>query len=135
MANLNKVVELNTRADDCRVGLSAVNASVCTELDIILYYDITQLRNLSECAICLGCEAEAVSTNNDTCVDDTVLTHYATIVNLYTRIELCALADGYIVTNVALGIDLHIRTNLRCALNNCEVANEATLAKLCTLVN
>ena len=133
MTNLNKVVELHTLANDCRVGLCTINTSVCSNLHIILNNHITQLWDLVKRTVWLWQEAETVSTNHSTSVNDAVLAYATTLVNLHTWVECSTRTNLHTITHIHLWIYLCASTNHSASLNHGKVTNVAILRYGCLL--
>ena len=125
VANLNEVVQLHALADDCRVGLGAVDTCVCTNLHVVLDYNVTQLGNLVKRAIGLGQESEAVSADNCSCVDDAVLTYAATLIDLHSGVECGAGANAHAIAHIYLRVDLCARLHRIAREEEIDLSDEA----------
>ena len=127
VTHLNQVVELYALADDCRVGLCAVDTGVCANLHVILDDYIAQLRNLVKRAVGLGHKAKTIGSNDSTCVDDAVCSHLATLVNLHTRVEHGACTDSHAIAHIYLRIYLCASLHDSTSLDYGKVAHVAIL--------
>ena len=114
--NLNQVVELYALANVGRTHGRTVNASVGTNLHIILDGNDTNLRNLVV-SIRTWSEAEAVSTDDTTCMKSHVIAELTAVINGYVRVDEGILANLYTLADVSMRINL------------------ATFAYLCTIAD
>ena len=96
--------------DDCCSHCSPVNTGIGTDFHIIFQYGNTDLRYFF---ITLGrwCKAKAVSSNDWSCVKDTVVSDTAVMIDRYVRIEyrivanLCITSDSYMRMDIGIVSD------------------------------
>ena len=112
MRHLHEVIYLSVLLNDSRTHHGSIYRRVSTYLDIIFNDDITYLRQFLVNAVCIGFKAEAVSTDNDTCMQDTIFTNFAVIVHFDAGIEDGVITYLDVIAQVAVRIDLHTLTEL-----------------------
>lgn len=101
-----EVVELDATLDTRAAHGGAVDASVCTNLDIVFNDDDANLLDLMVYAIFVWGEAEAVGSDNGARVDDASVAYLAAFVDFGTGIDDCSLTDGDTVADIDLRINL-----------------------------
>ena len=105
VGNLNHIVELHALANIGRAHGRAVNASVGTNLHIILDGNDTDLRNLVV-SIRTWSEAEAISTDDATCMKSHVIAELTAVINGYVRVDEGILAHLHTLADVSVRINL-----------------------------
>ena len=105
--NLNQVVQFDTFLYECCAHGWTVHTSVCTEFNVVLNGDDSYLRNLFISVSC-GREAEAVSTDDDTCMQCDAVAYLAVFVYRYIRVEQTVVAYGDIFAYDTVGIYLRV---------------------------
>ena len=83
MADMNKVIDFCTMANDRRAHGCAVNAVMRADFDIILEDDIADLRHFRMYAF-MRCEAEAVRADDSRAVDDAAFADTAVLADRRT---------------------------------------------------
>ena len=74
MGHLNQVVKFHTLVDDSLTHRRTVHTCVGANLHIVLDHHDADLRNLVV-ALGVGCEAEAVGTNDTSCMDCNIFSY------------------------------------------------------------
>ena len=111
VGHLNQVVQLDALVDD---GLShgrAVNARIGTNLHVVLNDDDAQLWYLVV-ALRVGCESEAVGTDDASGMDGDVVANLATVVDDHMGIDGAAVADGDVLADAGEGADIDVLADL-----------------------
>ena len=114
VGNLNQVVEFHALANVGRTHGRAVNAGVGTNLHIILDSNDTNLRNLVV-SVRTWSEAEAISTDDATCMESYVVAELTAVINGYVRVDEGILADLHTLADVSVRINLATFAHL-CAI-------------------
>ena len=129
VGNLNQVVELHALANVGRAHGRAVNASVGTNLHIILDGYDTNLRNLVV-SIRSWSEAEAISTDDTTCMESHVIAELTAVINGYVRVDEGILANLHTLADVGVRINLATFAHLGTIADISESANIDVLCHL-----
>ena len=85
-----------------------VDGGVGTNLHIVVNQHIAHLRDLLIMSILLWRKAEAVGTDDRTCMKDATFAYHSVAVQLNSRVERGAVADDATVTYIHLRVDLDI---------------------------
>ena len=105
MCHLNEVVEFHSLSDDGAAHGGSVDTGVGTNLHVVLNDDDTYLRNLV-IALGIGCEAEAVGTDDTSGVYGHVIANLASLIDGDVGVEETAFAHLHPVADDGMGIDL-----------------------------
>ena len=108
MCQMNKIVELHPFMDPSGTHGGTVDRGIGTDFHIIVNDHISHLRNLVVVSVSLGSEAKAIGTDHGTCMDDAALTHHRIAIKPDSRVQRGAISDYGAITDIHLGIDLHI---------------------------
>jgi hypothetical protein len=105
VGDVNHVVELYSVADLCEAQRCAVDAGVCTDLDIVADLDPAHLRELFPLAVDWY-EAKTVGPDDGPGMDDRPLTDFDTVVDRDARMDYRVLAYLDVRAYAATGVDL-----------------------------
>ena len=93
VGQMDKVVELNAFVDMCGTHCGTVDSGVGTDLHVVVDHHVAHLRDLLVMAILLRSEAESISANYGTGMDDAAFTDHG------ISIQTHAWVQGRIVAN------------------------------------
>ena len=105
VSHLDKVVELHALMDHGLAHRRAVDTGIGSDLHIVLDDHNANLRNLVV-ALCVGCKAKAIGTNDTTSMNSDMIAQTAALINGHMWIEQAALAKLHTIANDDMGINL-----------------------------
>ena len=111
MANMDKVIDFGSLADDRTVNGSTVNTSIAADFDIIANDDVPRLKDLGMLSFARDI-AKAITADDTASLEDDPVTDDTVFTNRDIRIKSTVTAHFCMAANINVRVDDGIITNL-----------------------
>ena len=106
VSNLDEVVNLCVLAHSCRSHHGAVDGAVGAYLHVVFDHHIAYLRDFPVDSVGVGLEAEPVSANHGSCVQDAVVAYPAVVIDLHAVVQRAVVAQTDVLAQIGVRVNL-----------------------------